>query len=160
MIIIFFSDLKRSLVDDSNLAGNDEEAVKIVQKPIVPVPKPKEILPLATPDESLTSSDFVNSVASSMTNLDNPMIDVECAAAASMKHRKRSFITGSKDHSEFRKRVMSSDSIQAERNRCRSMDNAGEGNNCSTNPKSNQNQPRPRTQTHSQIQRIKQVILS
>ena len=53
-----YVDLKRYLVDDSNLAGGDMETVKIVQKPILPSPKPKEmVLPTNTPDESLTSSD-------------------------------------------------------------------------------------------------------
>ena len=104
------------MVDESSLAGNDPEAVKIVQKPIVPVPKPKQDIPLTTPDESMTSSDFVSSVNSSLTNLDNPILDIDCSAISSgMKHRKRSFITGSKDNhpsGEFRKRVMSSDSVQ------------------------------------------------
>ena len=69
-----YVDLKRYLVDDSNLAGGDMETVKIVQKPILPSPKPKEmvILPTNTPDESLTSSDVIssNSVNSSLTNLE------------------------------------------------------------------------------------------
>ena len=72
-----YVDLKRYLVDDSNLAGGDMETVKIVQKPILPSPKPKEmvILPTNTPDESLTSSDVIssNSVNSSLTNLENPI---------------------------------------------------------------------------------------
>ena len=109
-----YVDLKRYLVDDTNLAGGDMETVKIVQKPILPSPKPKEMVPLNTPDDSLTSSDVISSsVNSSLTNLENPIQDIDCSALASMKQRKRSFITASKDlpasGDQFRKRVMSSD---------------------------------------------------
>ena len=119
-----YSELKSLLVEESNLAGNNPLAVNIVQKPIVPVPpKHQPILPALTPDDSQCSSELINSTNSSLSNLDMSEQELRLKSGSISRQRKRSSITTTTPKEEFRKRVFSSDSVQAaDRNRCRSFD--------------------------------------
>ena len=120
-----YTELKSLLVEESNLAGNNPVAVNIVQKPILPLPsKHQPILPVFTPDDSQCSSELINSTNSSMSNLDMSEQELRLKSGSiSNRTRKRSSITTPTPKEEFRKRVFSSDSVQAaDRNRCRSFD--------------------------------------
>ena len=153
-----YAELKSLLVEDSNLAGNNPMAVNIVQKPIVPLPKHQPIL-VPTPDDSQCSSELINSTNSSMSNLDMTESETRMKSGSISRQRKRSSITTPTPKDEFRKRVFSSDSVQAsDRNRCRSFDTDGSVQVHGQVPTRNSGGPsaasRPRTQTHSQIQRL------
>lgn len=120
-----YTELKSLLVEESNLAGNNPVAVNIVQKPIVALPpKHQPILPVFTPDDSQCSSELINSTNSSLSNLDMSEQELRLKSGSiSNRPRKRSSITTPTPKEEFRKRVFSSDSVQAaDRNRCRSFD--------------------------------------
>ena len=86
--------------------------------PIVPVvPKHQPVL-MPTPDDSMNSNETSNN--SSLNNLDDN--DIRLKSGSISRQRKRSSITAPSPKDDFRKRVFSSDSVQADRNRARSMD--------------------------------------
>ena len=89
-----WQDLKNLLVDESNLAGNDPIAVKIVQKPIIPV------LPKHNLEDFLNSGD--NSNNSSLTNLDSSD-DFRLKSGSISRQRKRSSVTTPRDETILRK---------------------------------------------------------
>lgn len=176
-----YGELKTLLVDDGNLAGNNPMAVKIVQKPIVPIPSRHPMMPniptppsgpsalaaaaVPPPADNLDSAETSNN--SSTTNLESndssSNADFRLKSCSISRPRKKSSIsssTGKESSSggdQFRKRVFSSsDAVAADRYRARSMeakdiDNAGGAANGAKAAL-----PRPRTQTHSQIHRLKQ----
>lgn len=159
-----FADLKAMLVDESALSGLNPNAVQVVQKPIVPVPCSMKNRLIITPDIDIIGyGDLLTSNHSSMNNLDQDSSagDFRAKSGSISKLRKKS-TTSVPPVNEFRKRVFSSDSGQAERNRAKSMEVCEKESSSSgiipmTSTPRGANLLRPRTQTHSQIHRLKQL---